>query len=412
MLKAYVDCPHFCVEGFLHRSYKCIPWDITGSDIHMVSETQRNYALDYFRVIALAMMAYAHFTYYFLSYEFGSWERFFRDVTEVAPAVFFIAFGMTMLHNAGKPTRWRSFFELGIISLLHQVYVYKTDVTLPNFLLFLWFMYFIVLILRPLFANRWFRVVLAVAIILVNLIIGHEKLGYFGEYPFGIMPWAFYVIIGISLGIGKPDRPAMLRLLVAGLAMVALGFIIPSVSTHMGINLRLGGITKWQPTTSAYLLLTAGLSMLVYWALNQVKYSPQNVFNYRIIFVSKLLLLGTVAHYFTNLFVCHIIWLSGYSSDVRFPIPLLIVTLAMISGGLYAFMLILADLRSLVLKRWLDEKALYRLGWIISIVLLIISIPLFIKYKNNELVQFCSLFGMIFAGWIFMRLKKDEIVPL
>jgi hypothetical protein len=377
----------------------------------MASESQRNYALDYFRVIALAMMAAAHFSYFFLSYELGSWERFFRDVMEAAPAVFFIAFGMTMLHNAGKPARWRSFFELGIISLFHQIYIYKIDVTLPNFLLFLWFTYFIVLILRPLFANRWIRFVLAVAIIIVNLIIGHEQFGYFGKEPFGIIPWAFYVIIGISLGIGKPDRPAMLRLLLAGLAMVAIGFIIPSVSTHLGINLRLGGITKWHPTTSAYLLLTAGLSLLLYWVLNLVRYRPQNKVISVVIFTSKLLLLGTVAHYLTNLFVCHVIWLSGYASDIRFPIPLLLVTLVMILGSLYAFMLILTDLRSVVLKRWLDERTLYKYGWVISIALLIGIISLFIKFQNNAPVEFCSLFGMIFAAWVFMRLKKDEIVP-
>jgi hypothetical protein len=225
------------------------------------------------------------------------------------------------------------------------------------------------------------------------------------------MPWAFYVIIGISLGIGKPDRPAMLRLLLAGLAMVIIGFIIPSFSTQMGINLRLGGITKWDPTTSAYLLLTAGLSLLLYWALNLIRYRTQNAYHSAVVFVSTFLLLGTVAHYLSNLFVCHVIWLSGFSEGFRFPIPLLLVMLAMILGGLYALMLILADLRSVVLERWFDEKALYKYGWVISIILLIVTIPLFIEYRNNAVVQFCSMFGMIFAGWVFMRLKKDEMTP-
>jgi len=375
----------------------------------MASVTERNYALDYFRAIALGMMVLAHFMYFFMSYELGSMDRFIRDVMEAAPAIFFIAFGMTMMHNASRPSRWRSFFELGLISVFHQIYLCKTDVELPNFLLFLWFMYFIILALRPLFADKWIRVIIALAILVVNFFIGHQEFGYIGEHPFGIMPWAFYVMIGISLGIRKPENKGLLRILIAGIAMIGIAFVIPAVSPHLGVSLLRGGITKWQPTTSAYLLLTSGISLLIYWALNLIKFNQSNRFNTVAIFTSKFLLLGTVAHYLTNRFIRILVQQSGYSGDMEFPVLLILVTSVMLLGGLYGVMILLADSRSVILKRWVDEKTFYLFAWIAALSLLLITIPMFIEYGNTTLVQFLSWLGMTVIAWGAMRLKKGDI---
>jgi hypothetical protein len=172
------------------------------------------------------MMASIHFMRGFINDYQGTWEGGLRYILESAPVFFFIAFGMTALHSVSGPRKWRRLLELGIISLLHQLYQKAFSPFQFDFFLFLWFMLLIIAIFRRLFLIRLFRLAILVGIIIFNLLIGHGQVAIFGEHPFGPIPWAFCLIIGMMIGLETQTEKQRIRLAVIGAVLIVCAYAI------------------------------------------------------------------------------------------------------------------------------------------------------------------------------------------
>jgi len=354
------------------------------------------------------MMASIHFLRGFINDYQGTWEGGLRYILESAPVFFFIAFGMTALHSVSGPRKWRRLLELGIISLLHQGYLMEITPFKFDFLLFLWFMYVVIFIFRRLFLNGFFRFVLLAGILITNLLIRHEKFGTFGGHPFGPMPWAFCVIVGMTLGLETQTEKQKIRLAIIGIALIVCAYLIRMLAPNLGLTPISFEFSKWKPTTSTYLLLWNGIAICVYCLFGYMRLPKSSIFVKFIRTLSVYLLQGTVFHYLTNSAAIKIFFQGGYSTDVVLPLPILIAAILAVSLAIYIAISIAFDLRLIVISYLISDRNLYRLGWIIAILISIVVIVLSIMNRSSALLWVLSMIGMLIAAFAFMNTEKFQ----
>ena len=121
---------------------------------------------------------------------------------------------------------------------------------------------------------------------------------------------------------------------------------------------------------------------------------------------SNMLLMGTVAHYYTNLLVASVLQRGGFPPRTFLPVPLLVISLSIVLTLLYFALLRLLELKLILLTGFKNESRLYSSGWLISIVLAILSIVLAIKFPNTLLARHIAGIGMVLAGIIFSKFRS------
>ena len=372
------------------------------------TEHSRNQALDLFRAFALCMMASIHFMRGFINDYQGTWVGGLRYILESAPVFFFIAFGMTALHSVSGPRKWRRLLELGIISLLHQLYQKAFSPFQFDFFLFLWFMLLIIAIFRRLFLIRLFRLAILVGIITFNLLIGHGQVAIFGEHPFGPIPWAFCVIIGMMIGLETQTEKQRIRLAVIGAVLIVCAYAILWLAPDLGLKLNMTELSKWKPTTSTYLLLWSGIAMCVYGLFGYIRLKTKSIFTKFIRILSLFLLQGTVLHYFTNSALARIFHQGGYSTDVVFPWHMLIIAIAAVCLAIYVVITIMTDLRRIITAFVLNEKTLYLCGWVIAILILMIGLVFLFAGLSLSGLWAVSAIGMLIMAFVIIDTRKID----
>lgn len=368
----------------------------------------RNDALDVLRALALCLMASIHLLREFLNEYSSVWVWGVKFILESAPVFFFAAFGMTVLHSTGGSNRWRRLFELGIISLLHQGYMDSLYPFKFDFLFFLWFMYLIVILFRRLFSNRLFRFASLIAILIVNLLTSHEKIGVFGAHPFGPLPWAFCVIVGMSVGLENQNKGQRIRLSKIGLALIIVACLIRWLGAYLNFSPVLTSFTKWHPTTSTYLLLWNGIVLCIYSFAGYINFARESIITKFIKILSMYLLQGTIVHYFTNLYFLRIFFQGGYHQHNHPPIIIIIVSIISVTVAVFFAILIMLDLKR-VINNYVGGKIGYLIGWIVAIFAFMVVIVLSVTESNFSLGSIFSGFGMLIAALTFIDIRKYKI---
>ena len=381
---------------------------------------ERNSALDLFRVFALALMIAIHTLRPFISESYGSWGSVVRFISEASPVFFFIAFGMTLLRTSPKTSRWRPVMELGVVALIHQVIPEYKSIFYPDFFFFLWQMLFIATLFKFFFLNRWFRIVLASAIIVLNLYILHENLPVLGAHPFGLMPWSFFVIVGMMFGIKPVQKSRHLRVFLFGLGLILLGVVVEKYGMRFNIEyLKKYGIylnilylrsviSKWEPTTSPYLLITTGTAIWIYLLFHYIKISSNSLFSQIITNTSRMLLAGTIIHLPLTRFATQSVALGGYSIGRPFPPHMAFVFVVSICIAVYVFQLTMADLKIIVLRRLKNKSLFFQLGWITLAILVFITWYLFLTESQESNIYYVQALGLLFAAFIFIKTPSNQ----
>jgi hypothetical protein len=389
--------------------------------------SDRNHALDLLRAFALVMMILIHYLRYFISDAPGSFGEGMRFIFESAPVFFFIAFGMTLTRTAAKKRKYLPVWELGIVSLFHQVYMMPKDEFRPDFLFFLWMMLVFASILRPIFRYRFVSVLFALAILVVNLFVNHETLGsafhpsqstfhnalnwlagFIGSHPFGLFPWAFFVFLGMAIGLDKLNRRSQSMMLVFAILMIALSVMIRYIGPSAGIKVYLAFITKWHPTTSSYLALWAGIVMIVYVIFLHVRHNPDSPAWIVISKLSHMLLMGTVVHYYTNDLLTFFSEKGGFS--FMHPLPPVLLVIMMITAPCLAYLAIISleDLKQLVEGKFANASRQYLNSWVVIGIIAIASILLAFIYPGSVYVKHLAGIGMLVSAFTFMKVSAPN----
>jgi hypothetical protein len=350
-----------------------------------------------------------HFLRGFISDEPGSWGEAARFITESAPVFFFIAFGMTVMRASGRTGRLRSIFELGIIALFHQVYRDAVLTFQCEFFLFLCLAFLISTLFHKLFANRWIRLILAAAIIIANLLIGHENMGVCGSHPFGIMPWIFFVIVGMMIGTKPIEQKEHIPIVAYALALFVIGLAINLYGLRYGMHYLHATISKWEPTTPSYMLIWTSIALCAYVLFNRIRYNPKSSIAKIITISSKMLLTGVVVHYITSDFAAYVMNSGGYGLDNHMPWHLAAISLITIYAGVYVVLLSLSDIKQIVLGNIKSEKLINKSGWCVLVILAIASLALL--YTNPDSVAPVNIakVGMLIAAFLFLTPDYDEL---
>ncbi|MBU1023248.1 hypothetical protein KKB99_03075 [bacterium] len=369
---------------------------------------ERNFALDLIRVLALALMVATHVLRNFISDSPGSWGNVARFIGESSPVFFFIAFGMTLVHTTSRTGKWRSVLELGIVALFHQVSPEFGLKFYPDFFFFLWQMLFLTSLFNFLFLNRWFRIALASAIIFLNLFLLHEHIPILGAHPFGLMPWSFFVIVGMMFGINPIPKSWRLRTFLVGLGLILLGFAINKYGMRFNILYLRSEISKWEPTTSPYLLIWTGIAIWTYLLFHHIKYNSNASFSQIVMNSSRMLLCGAIIHLPITKYATNVLAFSGY--NIGNPIPPYMAVLLVVSlcAAVYVIQLTLADLKIITLLQLKSENQFYKFGWIILIILACITWYLFLTNPQNLIIYNLQTLGMILAAFIFVRTPPQQ----
>lgn len=350
-----------------------------------------------------------HFLRGFISDEPGSWGEVVQFITDSAPVFFFIAFGMTIMRTSGRTGRLRCIFELAIIALFHQVCEDAVLTFQSEFFLFLLLAFLITILFHKLFANRWIRLILAAAIIIANMLTGHENMGVFGSHPFGIMPWFFFVIVGMMIGIKPIERKEHIPIVAYALALFVIGLAVNLYGLKYGIHYLHATISKWEPTTSSYMLIWTSIALCVYVLFNRIRYNPKSSIAKIITISSKMLLAGVVVHYITNDFATYIMNSGEYGLDNYMPAHLAALSLIALYAGVYVVLLSLSDIKQIVLGYIKNEKLIYKSGWCLLVILAIASLVLL--YTNPDSVAPVNIakVGMLIAAFMFFTPDYDEL---
>lgn len=377
----------------------------------------RNFALDLFRVLALVLMIAIHILRYIISDSFGSGGNIVRFIGEASPVFFFIAFGMTLVRTSSRIGRWRSVMELGVVALIHQVNPENGLKFYPDFFFFLWQMLFIACLLNFLFLNRWFRILLASAIIILNLYFLHEYVPILGAHPFGLMPWSFFVIVGMMFGINPVEKSKRLRVFLFGLGLILLGFAINKFGMQFDIlylKSRFGvvfnilylrsEISKWEPTTSPYLLITTGTAIWTYLIFHSIKYNSNSSFYKIVTNSSRMLLAGAIIHLPLTKFASHMVLSSGFNIDRPLPPPMAVLLVVSLCAAVYVIQLTMADLKIIAIQHFKNERQFYKPGWTALAILAAITWYLFLTESHPSIIYNTQTCGLLLAAFIFTKI--------
>lgn len=368
-----------------------------------MKSSPRHIALDYFRSLALALIIAIHFMRGFVGDDPGSWGETALFIAESAHVFFFIAFGMTLMRNLQRGEKLRLIYEFGIIALFHQVYRDSVLSFECDFFLFLWFALIISIVFHKLFENRWIRLILATAIIIANILIGHVNLGILGVHPFGLMPWLFFVIVGMMLGAKPIDKPNQTKITVYALALFVIGLSLNLYGLRYGIHFLRATISKWEPTTSAYMLIWTSIALCTYVLFNRIKFNPESKPKKIITVSSKLFIAGALIQYVIIDFATYVLNTGGYGLDNYLPAYLAVLFTAALLAFVYIILLILGDARQIVISYLGDEKKLYQIGWNVLIILAFTA--LIITFQNSESTALPTIAkaGMFIAAFVFLK---------
>jgi len=350
-----------------------------------------------------------HFLRGFISDEPGSWSEAARFITESAPVFFFIAFGMTVMRTSGRTGRLRCIFELGIIALFHQVYQDAVLTFQSELFLFLLLAFLISTVFHKLFAYRWIRLILAAAITIANLFIGHENMGVCGNHPFGIMPWIFFVIVGMMIGTKPIEQKEHIPIVADALALFVIGLAVNLYGLRYGMHYLHATISKWEPTTSSYMLIWTSIALCVYVLFNRIRYNPNSSIAKIVTISSKMLLAGVVVHYITSDFAIYIMNSGGFGVDNYMPWYLAAISLIAIYAGVYFVLLSLSNIKQIVLENIKREELIYKSVWYVLVILAIASLALLYTNPDSVAPGNIAKVGMLIAAFMFLTPDYDEL---
>ncbi len=262
------------------------------------AEQTRDRGLDAVRVLALALMVGAHYSW-FIPASTASADAF-NFICETAPAFFFFAFGMTFDRFARKDrrTQVRRALLLLWVAVAHNLLINQLHgapaLLHMDFFAFLWASLVVLSVidtqLRP--STRAYAVALGVGVGLALTPWGQPlqtmlERGIPGHFP--LYPWGLFVIAGLLYS--RARHPG--RLAAYGAVAIVVGTALV-VLDRVGWGLEVWELTK-RPMSASYLLLMCGSCALVVAALGrkQATASPDRI----VVFLSSNLLLCTVLHY-------------------------------------------------------------------------------------------------------------------
>ena len=374
--------------------------------------TERNFALDCFRTLALALMIADHFLIGFICDEPGSWGEVVLFITGSAPVFFFIAFGMTILRVSDRTGKLRSILELGILALFHQIYRDAVLTFNCDLFFFLLLVLIVSTVFHRLFENRWIQVIFASAIIISNLLIGHDCFGALGAHPFGIMPWMFFVVVGMMLGYLPLDKPTRIKIVVYALVLFVVGLAVNLYGLRYGIHFLRATISKWEPTTSAYMLIWTSIALCVYTLFNLIKNDPKSAITKIITVSSQMLLAGIVLHYLAVDFVVHylindlatfIMNSPGYGLEIFLPVHLAFFLVIGLWVLTYVILLTLGDIKQIAIEYFKDEKLVSKLAWVGMLILACAAIILLLTNPESSIPANIAKVGMLIAAFLFIK---------
>jgi len=262
------------------------------------AERTRDRGLDAIRVLALALMVAAHFSFFIPASSVSAEALNF--IGETAPAFFFFAFGMTFdrFLRKDRQTQVRRGLLLLWVALAHNLLVGQLHgargLLQMDFFAFLWVCLVVLSTveaqLRP--STRAYAVVLGVGAALLITPWGHHLLdmvesGVPGAFP--LYPWGLFVVAGLLYSRApRPHRSAL-----CGAVAVAVGVALV-VLQRSGFGLESWELAK-RPMSGAYFLVTCGACAVIVAAAGRKSSAsaPSPV----VVFLSSNLLLCTVLHY-------------------------------------------------------------------------------------------------------------------
>ncbi len=394
---------------------------------------ERNVALDYLRVLALCLMLCAHNWTYLQENTFGhysngttwinvqttgvnildgQWHHLLYFIFNLAPAFFFIAFGMTQRLLVVKPAKSVLYTTVffGYIAVLHSIFLMPTLMEW-NFLLLLWMASVLVYVFAMARMNKTAYFTLFFLIILANYVVPLESVmnrtwplqGEF--YP---LPWLAFVFVGFAFGIEGPSRKKeyfTLAVCASGIAFVIFTMYFQDKINYLFPYINLG-MKKDHDQTSNYIVLSSSAVFISYILFDMIERLLIKLiwFDRWVKFLSKYLIVATVLHYLIRRsFMLQFNFWAGHGYlgigslkilAMAVAIPLYIMTLTIITA--------LAALVWKQLSIYLKLEANPTFAATSAILILAIMV---LKLDNNRYVNFANLTAYFLAILFSLQLK-------
>jgi len=321
-----------------------------------------------------------------------------------APALFYFAFGMTFSTFAQKNTiiRLRITFAFFIVAIFLNL-AFSGKFIYNEFFFFLWLsqcamMAIITLIKKPI----WFILPFICGTLVCMIVLPHGYISHLftslvgGNFPF--LPWFIFVLAGYLFS--QRPLPSMVTALV--LAAIAL-------SLHFS-GLRNAAIQKY-PLSVTYIMLFAGITILIYGLGNRMRGLSQNR---TVIYISQNLLLATILHYMTYDIILIINYpikhLTGYNVFANYP------NLVMIALPIVCIVILVALLKMAITvwtimkkKNFITAKLIRNsIAAAITIVLLYYIMSFSSDPRMLTATRSILILGMAYFGFVIREAKTME----